>query len=54
MGLDAPSFAGIDSQIEMIHLSLKKFIKRMLLSIHRALEQVQSNSPIESQTSLPL
>ncbi|OTG79724.1 type VI secretion protein [Acinetobacter sp. ANC 5054] len=27
MGLDAPSFAGIDSQIEMIHLSLKKIYK---------------------------
>ena len=27
MGLDAPSFAGRDSQIEMIHLSLKKIYK---------------------------
>lgn len=27
MGLDAPSFASIDSQLEMIHLSLKKIYK---------------------------
>ncbi|WP_180023733.1 type VI secretion system protein TssA [Acinetobacter sp. YH1901134] len=50
MGLDAPSFAGIDSQIEMIHLSLKKIYKADAFINSSSAEQVQSNSPIESQT----
>lgn len=49
MGLDAPSFAGIDSQIEMIHLSLKKIYKADAFINSSSTEQVQSNSPIESQ-----
>ncbi|RFS27730.1 type VI secretion system protein TssA [Acinetobacter sp. SWAC5] len=46
MGLDAPSFAGIDSQIESIHLNLKK--------IYKAEAFLQSTEQNKSSPSPPI